>query len=94
MNTKRFVLIALIILLAFVLAQSALAMSSAHFRLDWFVPLEGSGSPASSAHFAANITVGQAVFGASSSTHLQTGLGYWYGVGAPYSIYLPLILRN
>lgn len=94
MNTKRFVSIALIMLIAFVLAQSVLAMSSANYRLDWFVPLTGSGGPASSTNYAVNVTMGQTVVGASSSTNYKAGLGYWYGVGIQHQIYLPIVLRN
>ncbi len=94
MNTKRFLLTLALILIALILAQSVLAMSSAHFRLDWFVPLTGSGGPASSAHFAMNFTVGQTALGASSSTHVQADLGYWYGVDAQRRIYLPLVLKS
>jgi len=76
------------------LAGRALAMRSDHYRLDWFVPLTGSGGAASSAHYAINFTVGQSVVGMASSTNYGGCLGYWCGGAAGYRIYLPLVLRN
>jgi len=69
-------------------------MSSDHYRLDWFVPLTGSGGAANSAHYAVNFTVGQSVIGASASTHYKGCLGFWCGAAAQYRVYLPLVLRN
>ena len=46
-------------------------MSSANYRLDWFVPLTGSGGAASSANYAANFTVGQTAIGGSTSTNYE-----------------------
>jgi hypothetical protein len=74
-------------------ASQALAMSSTHFRLDWFAPLTSSGDPASSTHYTGNFSVGQAVIGYASSTGYTAGLGYWYGAAGGYQIYLPVVLR-
>jgi len=77
------------------LAGRALAMSSEHYRLDWFTPLTGSGGAASSTHYAVNFTVGQSAIGTSlTSTNYKGCLGYWCGGAAGYRIYLPLVLRN
>jgi len=80
------------------LAGRARAMSSDHYRLDWFVPLTGGGGgPASSTNYAVNFTVGQSVIGASSNTY-RAYLGYWCGIAeaaaVSYRIYLPLVMRN
>ena len=84
-----------LILIAFLLlGGSALAMSSANYRLDWFSPLTGSGGAASSTNYAVNFTVGQTVIGTSSSAGYGGCLGYWCGGAAEYKIYLPLVLRN
>ena len=81
------------VLAALLLASSALALSAA-YQLDWFVPLTGGGGgPASSTHYEANLTVGQTVIGASTSTNYKASLGYWYGIPA-YHFYLPLVLKN
>jgi len=77
----------------FLLSGSALSMSSTHYRLDWFIPLTGSGGVASSAHYAVNLTVGQSVIGISSNNY-RVCLGYWCGAMIPYRVYLPLMLRN
>jgi hypothetical protein len=82
------------VLAVLLLSGSALAMSSANYRLDWFVPLTGGGGgPAASANYAANFTVGQSAIGASTSASYSTGLGYWYGVAAFIKNFLPLLLR-
>jgi hypothetical protein len=87
-----------LILIAFLLlVSSALAMSSANYRLDWFTPLTGNGGGAiNSANYAANFTVGQTVAGTSYSANYRIGLGYWRGgaAAAERKIYLPLVLRN
>lgn len=72
------------------------AMSSANYRIDWFTPLtSGGGGPASSAHYAANLTIGQTVVGQADSANYQAGLGYWYGMepGTGWHVYLPVIVR-
>jgi hypothetical protein len=76
------------------LAGRALAMSSEHYRLDWFTPLTGSGGAASSTNYAVNFTVGQSVIGSFSGTNYSGCLGYWCGAAAQYRVYLPLVLRN
>jgi len=88
-----------LILIAFLLlGGSALAMSSANYRLDWFSPLTGSGGAASSTNYAVNFTVGQSAIGASSSRSYGGCLGYWcetaVAVAEGHEIHLPLLLRN
>ncbi len=81
------------LLVVLLLSTSALAMSSANYRLDWFVPLTGSGGAASSTHYVVNFTVGQSAIRAAQSTNYKGCLGYWCGI-AQYRVYLPLVLRN
>jgi hypothetical protein len=45
-------------------------------------------------NYAINLTVGQTVVGASSSTSYGARLGYWCGGAAGYWIYLTLVLRS
>lgn len=85
------VFLALITLL--LLAGRVLAMSSDHYRLDWFIPLTGGGGAASSTNYAVNLTVGQTVIGVSESPHYQGCLGYWCGE-FEHRVYLPLLLRD
>jgi hypothetical protein len=95
MKTKRLVAIIAVLVLVLLVAGSALAMLSTNYRLDWYVTLSGGGGgPSSSASYAANFTVGQVAAGASSSTNHEAGLGYWYGAGSQYNIYLPIVLKN
>jgi hypothetical protein len=93
MRKRLFVAIVVVLLGGLLLAQIALAMSSTNYRLGSFTPLTGGGGAASSTHYAVNLTVGQTAIGASTSTNYQAGLGYWYGVGGSYQVYLPLILK-
>jgi hypothetical protein len=93
---KMMVLLTLTVLL--VLVGSAQAMESDNYKLDWFTPLSGSGGgTASSDHYALNVTIGQAITGASDSSSYAGCLGYWcggVGTAAAHSIYLPLVLRS
>ena len=97
MNERKTIAL-LVILLCVLLTGSALAMSSANYRLDWFTPLtSGGGGAASSTNYAVNLTIGQAAIGGSSSANYAAGLGYWYGYGngvdLPFRVYLPIIIK-
>ena len=85
----------LALIIALCVTGVALAMGSSNYRLDWFTPLSsGGGGPTGSAHYAANLTVGQTVIGNFNGTHYAACLGYWCGSGAgEYQIYLPLVVR-
>src|SRR5512137_2270644 len=90
-------LLTLIVLLT--LVGSALAMSSASYRLDWYTPLTGGGGgSASSASYAVNLTVGQTAIGPAASSSYRAGLGYWYGLGEviaqQFRSFLPAVSRN
>ena len=93
---KRTATLFALALVFLVLATSVLAMSSTHYRLDWFAPLTGGGGgPASSTHYAVNFTVGQSAIGTASSTSYGGCLGFWCGAAAVgYRIYLPLVVRQ
>jgi hypothetical protein len=94
MRKRLLVAIVVVLLGGLLLVHIALAMSSTNYKLDWFTPLTtNSGGAMNSAHYAVNLTVGQTVRGAASSTSYQTGLGYWYGEGGSYRIFLPLIMK-
>ncbi len=93
MKIKTTASICLLLLLLFLLASDALAMSSASYKLEWFTPLtSGGGGAMSSASYAVNVTIGQSAIGSSASANYGVGLGYWYGL-LESRIYLPLILR-
>jgi hypothetical protein len=89
---RKAVLLTLLILL--LLAHGVQAMSSTNFNLNWLIPLTSSGGgPASSAHYAANFTVGQTVINTSTSTNYGVGLGYWYGIFPNFRVRLPIIIK-
>ncbi len=94
MRKRLLIAIVVVSLGGLLLVQIALAMSSANYKLDWFTPLTGNGGGAmSSANYAVNFTVGQTASSDLGSTNYKAGLGYWYGVGRSYLVYLPLILK-
>ena len=95
MNKRKTTVLATVLLCGLLLAGSALAMSSANYRLDWFTPLtSGGGGAAGSANYAANLTVGQTAIGSASSLSYQACLGYWCGAEGQWQVYLPLVLRE
>ena len=70
-------------------------MSSQNYRVDWLVPLSGSGGGrSSSASYRLDFTIGQVAAGRSASTNYKMGMGYWYGADNPFLIFLPILLRN
>ena len=93
MTKRMIIVIAGALLCGLLLTTVALAMSSDHYRLDWFTPLTGGGGTASSANYGVNFTVGQSAVGAASSTNYGGCLGYWCGE-FEHRIFLPLVLRN
>jgi len=91
MKRKTILFILLFLLL---LVHGAQAMSSANYAVDWLVPLTGSGGgTASSAHYTARFTVGQAAINTSHSANYGIGLGFWYGILPNYWVRLPLISK-
>jgi hypothetical protein len=89
----KYITLILILAALFMLAGGVLAMEFTDYRLTWLVPLNGSGGKASSASYAVDFTVGQSAIGTASSTNYAGCLGYWCGIEAGYTIYLPLVLR-
>ncbi len=87
------ILVALVLVL--VLAGTALAVSSTHYRVDWSTWMTGSGGDMHSTHYAAQFTVGQTGIGATSSSHYDACLGYWCESGRlGYKTTMPLMLRR
>jgi hypothetical protein len=95
MSKRTLMVLAAAAFCTLLLAGVALAMSSDNYRLEWFTPLTGGGGgPASSAHYAVNLTVGQSAIGPSASTNHGGCLGYWCSGAVPYKVYLPLVFRG
>jgi hypothetical protein len=93
MKAKSAVGIGLLLALL-LLVSSVQAMSSTNYKLEWFTPLTGAGGgPASSAHYAVNLTIGQTAVGRSASADYHAGLGYWEGLFTGGWLYLPLTMR-
>ncbi len=95
MKLKPHLMVLMVLLCALWLAQNALAMSSTHYRLDWFTPLTtGGGGAANSAHYAVNFAIGQTASGLSASANYEASLGYWSGAMAEYRVFLPVVLKG
>jgi hypothetical protein len=95
MKVKPFLTLSITVFLVLLLTVTAFAMSSANYRLDWFVPLSGGGGGKSnSTSYLVDFTIGQAAAGVASSSNYDVGLGYWYGIGNQPKLYLPVIIRN
>jgi hypothetical protein len=95
MKSKHIVAISTALVVVLLISASALAMSSPTYRLDWFVLLSGGGGGrSSSTSYVADYTIGQTAAGPSSSTGYKMGLGYWYGTGNQYAIFLPVVTNN
>jgi len=91
---KRQVLLMALALVFLLLAGTALAMSSANYHLDWFVPLTGAGGPhMASTNYAVDVTAGQSAVGASSSAGYQVRMGYWSGI-LVNPFFLPAVIKN
>ena len=100
MKKRRALILLIGLLCAVLLTSNVLAMSSSNYILDWFTPLTGGGGgEAASDNYAVNLTIGQTITGASGSSQVNAGLGYWRGGTGPvgeysWHVYLPLIMRN
>ena len=95
MKKKRILPILVALLLVLWLAGSALAMTSPTYRLDWYTPATSSGGGFSiSAHYAVNLTVGQAATGSASSPSYKAGLGYWPGILVQWLVRLPIVIKD
>ncbi len=93
MNKYKTTVLVITVLCSLLLVAQAMAMSSTNYRLDWFVPLSGTGGSSSSTNYAVNFTVGQTAIGSSTSSTYKGCLGYWCGL-IDWRLFLPLILKN
>lgn len=94
MKTKTVLLLLVILLAALIFTQGVGAMDSDHFILNWRTPLNtaGGGSTAST-HYQTNLTIGQTVIQASSSTSYRVRMGIWAGMLQRWFQHLPLIVN-
>ncbi len=92
MKKQRLVAITVALLLTFLIAHNALAMSSTNYRVEWLMAGTGGGGGAvTSTNYAVRFTVGQPSTGSITSPSYQGTLGYWHIIFA--RTYLPLIMR-
>ncbi len=93
---KQKIAILIVLLLLLILVSGVAAMSSANYRLDWFVPAVGTGGSAESGSYAIGFTVGQSASQPAAGSNYQLGLGFWSGITeviAGLKVYLPVIVR-
>jgi hypothetical protein len=89
---RKIILFSILFLLLALLAQSASAMSSPAYRIDWNNLLSGGGRLSSSASYQVDLTVGQTASRTSSTSQYQIQLGYWAGlVQSP--IFIPSVKK-
>lgn len=86
-------IVALTIALFLVLVSASGAGSSTQYAIEWDVVSAG-GTPMTSSAYGLTGTIGQNADGLSSSSSYVLCAGYWCGIDADYTIYLPLILRD
>lgn len=92
---RRLLLIGLLAALAvMIIGVGALAMASPNYRLNWIAQGSAGGGTTSSAHYQANLTVGQVAVGNSDSAHYRTYLGFWQGLWRTVLTYLPAVGRE
>jgi len=100
MRRKKHLLLFLTALLSLILVTTALAMSSASFRLDWYVPLSGGGRIGSTSDsYGADLTYGQTAVRSGSSASYRAGLGFWHGIidtniPITFLTQLPMLFKN
>ena len=86
-------IVTLTVVLLLVLASTSSAGSSTQYAVEWDVVSAG-GTPMASSTYGLMGTVGQSAQGSSSSTSYVLCAGYWCGIIADYTIYLPLVLSD
>lgn len=79
--------------LALLLLLAGAVLANGTPSIDWAVVGAG-GRHVESAPFTLDGTLGQPVVGTAMDTGSELCSGFWCGVGAAYSIYLPLVLRD
>jgi hypothetical protein len=91
----------LAVLIGLLLVSGALAMDSANYILDWFVPFTGGGQiNAASGNYTASFTYGQsAIRSYSTSASYHGGLGFWTGIlgeltPPTWLVRLPMLFKN
>jgi hypothetical protein len=90
-NKVKIVTLTSVLLL--VLASTSSAGSSTQYAIEWDVVSAG-GTPMASSTYGLMGTVGQPSQGSSSSSSYVLCAGYWCGIVADYTVYLPLVLRD
>ena len=86
-------IVVLTVVLLLVLVSMSSAGSSNQYAIEWDVAGAG-GAPMTSSTYGLVGTIGQPAQGISSSSSYVLCAGYWCGIAADYSLYLPLTLSD
>ncbi len=77
------------------LAGIALAQVGGGFDLSWHVVASGGGSGTmAGSGFTLDGTLSQTAIGPASGGSFTVQQGFWYGLGGPHTVYLPIVLKN
>ena len=90
---KKWVLLAVIVILLGVLAATAFASSGGDYVLDWYT-IDGGGGTSTGGDYAVSGTIGQPDAGEMSGGDYAVSGGFWGRfVSWLYELFLPLIMR-
>ena len=92
MTTRRIILIALVATVLLAGAALAVAATNAGYTLDWFT-VDGGGGTATGGNYSVNGTIGQPDAGTLTGGGYTVQGGFWGGLAASSSLYLPLVQR-
>jgi hypothetical protein len=79
--------------LAAVLLLASVVLAQGTPAIEWDV-MGGGGGHVEAAPYALDGTIGQAVVGRAAESGSELYSGFWCGVTAAYSVYLPIVLRS
>ena len=94
MTTRRIILIACLVTVLLTGAALAVAATNAGYSLDWFTVDGGGGTSTSSGgNYSVSGTIGQPDAGTLTGGGYTVQGGFWGGLAASSSLYLPLVQR-
>lgn len=91
MNKRQAFISSILLLSALIVVGVARAEGTP--TVDWCV-ISGGGGHMEAAPYSLDTTIGQPVVGAAADTSVEICSGFWCGVGAVHTVYLPLVIKN
>ena len=87
-------LVLLVVIVCLALAARAQAAASPGYHIDWLNVAAGAAGSAGSAHYAADLSVGQSVLGEGANSSYRGMWGFWVVVDALWRVLVPLVTRS